>query len=86
MQLLELVLTKSFFSFNESCYALKEGTVTGTTVAPTYANLVMAYLEIKLYNLVRQNYGNYIYEDVIKNWKRFFDDGFIVWKKKFWRG
>ena len=83
LQLLELVLTKSFFSFNGTFYALKEGTVTGTTVAPTYANLVMAYLEIKLYNLVRKKYGNYIYEYVIKNWKRFLDDGFIVWKKSF---
>ena len=83
LQLLELVLTKSFFAFNGSFYALKEGTVTGTTVAPTYANLVMAYLEIKLYNLVRKKYGDYIYEYVIKNWKRFLDDGFIVWRKSF---
>ena len=83
MQLLELVLTKSFFSFNGSHYALREGTVTGTTVAPTYANLVMAYLEVKLYNLVRQKYGDFIYKYVINNWKRFLDDGFIIWKTSF---
>ena len=83
LQLLELVLTKSFFTFNGSFYALQEGTVTGTTVAPTYANLVMAYLEIKLYNLVRKKYGDFIYNYVIENWKRFLDDGFIIWRKSF---
>ena len=83
LQLLELVLTKSFFTFNGSYYALKEGTVTGTTVAPTYANLTMAYLEIKLYNLVKEKYGDLVYQHVIKHWKRFLDDGFLVWKKSF---
>ena len=83
LQLLELVLTKSFFTFDGTFYALKKGTVTGTTVAPTYANLTMAYLEIKLYNLVKEKYGNDTYQYVINNWKRFIDDGFIIWKKSF---
>ena len=83
LKLLELVLTKSFFTFDGTYYSLKEGTVTGTTVAPTYANLTMAYLEVKLYNLVKIKYGDIICQYVIKNWKRFLDDGFIIWKKSF---
>ena len=83
LKLLELVLTKSFFTFNGTYYTLKEGTVTGTTVAPTYANLVMAFLEIKLYNLVKDKYGDSVCQYVVRNWKRFIDDGFIMWKKSF---
>ena len=83
LQLLELVLTKSFFNFNGTCYALREGTVTGTTVAPTYANLTMAFLELKLYKLVKEKYGEAVQKYVLLNWKRFLDDGFILWKKSF---
>ena len=43
----------------------------------------MAYLEIKLYNLVRKKYGDFVYNYVIENWKRFLDDGFIIWRKSF---
>ena len=49
---LDFVLRNSFFEFLDEAYCLKKGTVTGTKVAPTYATLVMAYLEIDLYTLL----------------------------------
>ena len=80
---LTLVLQNSTFSFNDEAYRLKVGTATGTTVAPTYANLVMGFLETNLYNLILEKFGGEVYFYVKKNWLRFLDDGFILWKKSF---
>ena len=80
---LTLVLQNSTFSFNDEAYRLKVGTATGTTVAPTYANLVMGFLETNFYNLILEKFGGEVYFYVKKNWLRFLDDGFILWKKSF---
>lgn len=80
---LDFVLRNSFFEFLDETYCLKKGTVTGTKVAPTYATLVMAYLEIDLYNQVENHFGTEIRNYVELNWLRFLDDGFIIWKKSF---
>ena len=77
------VMSCSTFQFNDRCYSMKTGTATGTTVAPTYANLVMAFLEIKLYAKVLQVFGEEAHKYVVKNWLRFLDDGIILWKKSF---
>ena len=51
----------------------------GTKVAPTYATLVLGYLEELMYekNTLEkgQKFGHYI----IENWKRFLDDCFSIW-------
>ena len=83
MEGLSLVLLNSLFQFNDEIYRLKTGTATGTKVAPTYANLVMAYLETKLYTAVYNTFGYEIHGYIVKNWFRFLDDGFIFWKKSF---
>jgi hypothetical protein len=80
---LSLVLKNSCFQFNDKYYRLKTGTATGTKVAPTYANLVMGYLETKLYSAVYNTFGYEIHGYIVKNWFRFLDDGFIFWKKSF---
>lgn len=80
---LTLVLTSSCFQFNDQHYRLKTGTATGTKVAPTYANLVMGYLETKLYASAFQTFGYEIHDYIVKNWFRFLDDGFIFWRKSF---
>ena len=80
---LSLVLNNSTFSFNDEAYRLKVGTATGTTVAPTYANLVMGFLETNFYNLILEKFGGEAYQYVKKNWLRFLDDGFILWRKSF---
>ena len=68
---LELVLKNSNFQFNGDNYTLVKGTATGTTVAPTYATLVMAYLEIDLYTNIRVTFGDIVYNYFVQNWKRF---------------
>ena len=43
LESITLVMSGSCFQFNDECYSLQVGTETGTVVAPTYANLVMAF-------------------------------------------
>ena len=83
LKALEIVLKNSHFVFNDQCYNLKQGTATGTTVAPTIANLTMGYLENDLYEKVFLEYGEQTYQYVKLNWKRYLDDGQIFWKKSF---
>ena len=64
IQLLEMVLKFNNFTFNNKNYLQINGTVMGTRVAPTYANLFMDYIE-----------RTYIYPQRIKPriWFRFVD-------------
>lgn len=80
---LQLILSNANFQFNDQFYTLSTGTVTGTTVSPIYANLTMAYLEILLYQKVGEKYGETVEKYVTAHWKRFLDDGHILWRKSF---
>ena len=80
---IEFILENWTFHFNGNYFSLKKGTVTGTEVSPTYANLAMAFLEIKLYQKTKERFGEEIHNYVVKNWKRFLDDGQILWRKSF---
>ena len=80
---IEVILKNSHFMFNEECFNLIRGTATGTTVAPTLANLTMGYLEIEFYEKIHKEYGEDIFQYVKQNWKRYLDDGQIFWKKSF---
>ena len=51
----------------------------GTKVAPTYATLVMGYLEIKLYEKIAEKYGINTRTNFIGKWRRYLDDCFIIW-------
>ena len=53
----------------------------GTKFAPTYATLVLAYLEEKLYVQTEIKYGKEFARYIKDNWKRFLDDCFILWTK-----
>ena len=46
---LQIILENNNFSFNKSFYNQTKGTAMGTKVAPTYATLVLGFLEEKLY-------------------------------------
>ena len=80
---INLVLESSNFTFNSEYYTLTDGTVMGTKLSPIYANLTMGFLEVQLYDKVGEKYGEDVKKYVIKNWKRFLDDGQIMWKKSF---
>ena len=72
---LTLVLKNNYFKFN--------GTTMGSNVSVIFAILFMAYLEIHIYQNVRQMYPQDYAEYLIKAWKRFIDDCLVIWNKKF---
>ena len=51
----------------------------GTQCAPVYATLVMAFLEIKLYDEFHENFGIEARTKFQNEWMRYLDDCFIYW-------
>jgi len=71
LKLLQYVLTKNNFDFNDRHYLQVGGTAMGTKVAPSFANLFMADFEEKwVYNHHTQP----------SLWLRYIDDIFIIWE------
>jgi len=69
-------LENNIFVFNNKYYNQRKGTAMGTKVAPTYATLVLAYLETILYKRLQEEdiaFALYVKE----NWKRYLNDCFI---------
>ena len=56
----------------------------GTKMAPTYANLVLAYLEAQLYEKIEQEKYKEFSDFIQKNFHRYLDDCFIVWPRSKW--
>ncbi|XP_048246899.1 uncharacterized protein LOC125377449, partial [Haliotis rufescens] len=79
MESLRLVLENNTFCFNGKFYHQRKGTAMGTKVAPTYATLVMGYIEDILYRKVHDSMSESIAKHVRETWKRFLDDCFLVW-------
>ena len=78
---LQFVLENNYFLFNETAYRQKSGTAMGTKVAPTFANLVMGYHELKIYEHSSLTYGAEFSGHLKENWKRYLDDCFILWRE-----
>ena len=74
-----LILTNNTFTFDDKIYLQKKGTAMGTKIAPSYATLVLGYLESKLYSQVADIMGREIGHYVYTNWRRFLDDCYINW-------
>ena len=70
LKLLEAILTKNNFSFNDEHYLQIAGTAMGTKTAPSYANIVIAIFEL-LYV--------FTYPSKPLCWHRFIDDIFGIW-------
>ena len=51
----------------------------GTKVAPTYATLVLSYLETQLYHKLEGKFSRNFRIHIEENWKRFLDDCFLLW-------
>ena len=68
--LLEAILTKNNFTFNNDHYLQVAGTAMGTKTAPSYANIVVAIFELL-----------YVYTYTLQplEWFRFIDDIFGLW-------
>ncbi|XP_014770819.1 uncharacterized protein LOC106869547 [Octopus bimaculoides] len=76
----QLILEENTFSFNKS-YRQIRGTAMGTNFAPSYPNLVMGFLENKLYDEIGNVFEHNFREDIKKKWKRYLDDCFIFWNR-----
>ena len=82
IQGVKLVLENNTFKFDGKTYWQHKGTAMGTKIAPTYATLVLGYLEQKLYSSVQQNMSVQTADYIRSNWQRFLDDCFIIWKRQ----
>ena len=65
------ILENNNFMFDDMYYNQIRGTAMGTKFTPTYATLVLAYLEERLYIQVK-SVNKDLLEYVEHNWKRFF--------------
>ena len=82
MEGLKIVLENNYFSFENDFYLQQSGTAMGTKVAPTYATLVMGFLEDHMYKLINDNFARQA-DNIISSWMRYLDDCFIIWKPEF---
>ena len=69
-----LILTNNSFTFDDKIFLQKKGTAMGTKMAPSYATLVLGFLEQRLYGRVTDILGEEIGHYIHNNWKRFLDD------------
>jgi hypothetical protein len=75
---LQLILYNNVFYFDGKYYIQKKGAAMGTIIAPTYATLVLGYLEETLYERYNNEFSSYLRV----NWKRFLDDCFLILPKE----
>ena len=75
---LELILSNNTFCFEQQHFIQIKGTAMGTKVAPTYAHLVMAYLENQILESCKLKFGCEKTESFFRNYWRFLDDILII--------
>ena len=78
---LKIVLENNNFVFNNQYFNQSKGTAMGTKVAPTYASLVLGFLEEKLYHILQEDKDRSFALYIENNWKRYLDDCFMFWEK-----
>ena len=79
LETVKFILDRNVFYFDGKFYQQKKGTAMGAKMAPTYATLVLGYLEHILYEQLLNSYGQEFASYVRQNSKRFLDDCFIIW-------
>ena len=57
LETVNIILEKNVFYFDGKFYRQKRGTAMGTKMAPTYATLVLGYIEHILYEQLLNSYG-----------------------------
>lgn len=80
---LRFILENNVFIFNDQFYLQVSGTAMGTKVAPNYATLTVGYKEIRLYKEIEEERGIEMAVYIKDNLKRFLDDIFTPWLKRF---
>ena len=76
-----IILDNNLVQFDNLYYTQISGTTTGTTVAPIYATLTMAYLEILLFDKLKNIYSPVVIKFIHDNWLRYLDDCFYLGTK-----
>ena len=82
LEALTFVLKNNTGYFNGNFYRQKIGTATGIKPAGTYADLVMGYLEIKLFSKLKSHKGTKIAHYFWQHYRRYLDDGQIMWDSR----
>jgi hypothetical protein len=79
LEAMDIVLRNNTFTFNQDPYLQLSGTAMGTKMAPTYATLMLGYLEKRMYN--EAEHGTEYKKYLESRWKRLLDDCYILWDK-----
>ena len=66
-----IILDDNLVQFDDTYFTQISGTTTGTTVAPIYATLTMAYLETLLLDKLKNNYSPDAIEYIQNDWLRY---------------
>lgn len=82
-ELNNIILKHNTFTFEKRLFVQINGTAMGTKMAPAYANLVLAFLEVKLFNQCEQHFGKSTTTKITQNYFRYLDDIFIKWHDSF---
>ena len=75
---MDIILRNNNFQFGGKNYIQIFGTAMGTKFAPTYATLVLGYLETILYERIESKYNTQTKEIVQNTFKRYLDDVFMI--------
>ncbi len=80
---LQIILDFNYFLFNDEYTKQIKGFAMGTKAAVVCANLVVAYLEMKMFALLPTIYPHDVVDFIIRNYFRFLDDLLYKWLKNF---
>ena len=82
LEALLFVLQNNTGYFDGEFHRQTRGTSTGIKPAPSYADLVMGYLEIKLFYILKNELNDKVAHYFWKHYRRFLDDGQIMWDSR----
>ena len=81
LEAVNIILTNNLIRFNGQNYLQIKGVAMGTKMAPTYANLTLAFLEEEmLYPKIERMFGTEAASHFKETFSRFLDDCFLIWK------
>ena len=83
MEGLKIILSYNYFTINNLYLHQLKGIAMGSPVAVVGSNLVVAFLEMKMFNILPQIYPADFVDFFVRNYFRFLDDLAHKWLKKF---
>ena len=83
MDALKIILEFNFFEINDKFWHQLIGTAMGTPAAVVGSNLVVGFLEVKMFRLLPQIYPRDFVDFIIRSFFRFLDDLIHEWLKEF---